>query len=144
MVGKAIALGESEAGVDQHVKIIGILDIVFGALGALVGFIMLIAFALGSALIGASGERGAAGLAAIVASLGLIGGVLILAISIFEIFVGINLQAYKSWARIVQIIFAALGLFSFPIGTAFGIYALWAMLNKDTIPLFESDGPSSS
>jgi hypothetical protein len=51
---------------------------------------------------------------------------------------GFGLLAYKSWARILAIVLAALQLLGFPFGTIFGIYVLWVMLNKDTERLFSS------
>ena len=122
---------------EQHVKIIGVLDIVFGALGVVGGLFFMIMFLFFAPMIGASGEEGAAAGAAIFASIGLAGGIVIIAMGAFEIIVGMKLQAHKSWARIVQIIFGVLALPGFPFGTALGAYYLWAMLNKDTTPLFE-------
>lgn len=122
---------------EQHVKIIGILDIVFGALGVFAGLGLMVAFMAGAAGVGVSGEQGAGGIAAILASIGLFGGIFIIGISAFKIVVGVKLRAYKSWARIAQIIFGALSLTGFPIGTALGVYYIWAMTNKDTTVLFE-------
>ena len=122
---------------EQHVKIIGILDIVFGVLGVLAGIGLMIAFMAGAAGVGVSGEQGAGGAAAVLASVGLFGGIIIIGMSAFEIIVGIKLKAHKSWARIAQIIFGALSLTGFPVGTALGVYYIWAMTNKDTAVLFE-------
>lgn len=122
---------------EQHVKIVGILDIVFGVIGIIGGGVILIAFMIGAAGVGASGEEGAGAGAAALASAGLVGGIFLIAVSVFEIIVGMKLRAYKSWARIVQIIFGVMSLPGFPIGTALGVYYLWAMLNKDTTTLFE-------
>lgn len=122
---------------EQHVKIIGVIDIVFGILGVLGGILIIVAFLLGGAGIGASGEQGAGGAGAIVAGVGLIGGLFAIAISGFQIYVGSRLQQYKSWARVVQIILGVISLPGFPVGTALGVYFLWAMLNEDTKQLFE-------
>ena len=127
---------------EQHVKIIGVLDIVFGILGVLAGIVMIIAFLAGGAGIGATGQAGAGGAGAALAGVGLVAGLITIAVSGFEIYVGSQLQQYKSWARIVQIIIGVISLPGFPIGTALGIYYLWAMLNKDTAALFEQQTPS--
>lgn len=127
---------------EQHVKIIGVLDIVFGILGVLGGIVMIIAFLVGGAGIGATGQQGAGGAGAAMAGLGLVAGLFVIVMSGFEIYVGSKLQQYKSWARIVQIIFGVISLPGFPIGTALGAYFLWAMLNKDTTALFEQGTPS--
>lgn len=122
---------------EQHVKIIGILDIVFGIIGIIGGIAILLAFTLGAASVGTSGAEGAGGAAGALASVGLVGGLLTIAFSSFEIYVGTQLRQYKSWTRVVQIILGVLSLPGFPVGTALGIYFLWAMLNKDTVTLFE-------
>jgi hypothetical protein len=54
------------------------------------------------------------------------------------ILTGYGLLNYKSWARILAIILAILNLILFPIGTAIGIYTLWAMFNDETKALFEA------
>ena len=127
---------------EQHVKIIGIIDIVFGVLGVIGGVFLMIAAMIGAAAIGTSAEQGTTEGAAIFASIGLFGGIAIMAMSAFQIVVGVKLKAYKSWARIVQIIFGIFALPGFPIGTAFGVYTLWAMFNQDTAILFTEDGQS--
>ena len=54
----------------------------------------------------------------------------ILFFSFVYIFVGKSIRSEKRWAtRYVGFILALLSLLSFPIGTAIGIYAIWA-LNK--------------
>jgi len=123
--------------VEEHIKIIGIIDIVGGALTALGGLAFMVMFLFFAPMIGASGEEGAAAGAAVMASIGLAGGLVIIVMGAFQIFVGIKLRARKPWARVVQIIFGVLSLPGFPVGTALGVYYLWAMLNKDITPMFE-------
>ena len=53
---------------------------------------------------------------------------------------GYGLLNYKSWARVLVIILAILNLILFPIGTAIGIYTLWAMFNDETKALFVAGG----
>jgi hypothetical protein len=127
---------------EQHVKIIGVLDIVFGILGIIAGFGLLVMFMVGGAGISSTGQEGAGSAGAALAGIGLIGGLFVIAISGFEVYVGTQLRQYKSWARVVQIIIAVLMLPGFPVGTALGIYYLWAMLNKDTVDLFEEKNTS--
>lgn len=50
---------------------------------------------------------------------------------------GIGLLAYKPWARYLVIVVAALGCLFIPIGTLSGVYALWVLLQDDTIKLFD-------
>lgn len=49
---------------------------------------------------------------------------------------GIALRRFRPTARLAALVLAALNLFSFPFGTALGIYALWVLLNDQTRTLF--------
>jgi len=122
---------------EQHVKILGILDIIMGSLGALGGFFFMAMFLFFAPVMGASGQEGAAAGAAIFATVGLTGGFFFIGFGVFQIVVGIKLQKHKPWARIAQIVLGFMTVLGFPIGTAFGGYSIWAMLNQDTAALFE-------
>ena len=50
---------------------------------------------------------------------------------------GIGLLGYKPWARILVIVLSALSCLNVPIGTAKGVYSLWALLQDDTMDLFQ-------
>lgn len=124
---------------EQHVKILGIIDIVAGIFWIVMGVLLIIVAILGAAAAGTSGAEDAEGIAAVIASIGLVVGVFLGGMGALQIIVGVKLRAYKSWARIVQIILGIMSLPSVPFGTAFGIYTLWAMFNQDTAVLFTSD-----
>lgn len=49
----------------------------------------------------------------------------ILVFSVPTLIAGIGLLTRKSWATILALIIGCLKLFSFPIGTAIGVYAIW-------------------
>jgi len=69
----------------------------------------------------------------------LLGGLamtVVLAMSAPSIIAGIGLLYFKRWARILTIILSVIHLFSVPFGTALGIYGLWALLQRETEPLF--------
>lgn len=120
----------------QHVKILGILHIVFGGLGVLGAIIALMVFGGVSAIVAA--DRSSDSLAA-VPILGVVGGfvfVLIMALSLPALIVGIGLVQFRPWARIGGIILSALDLFGFPFHTALGIYGLWVLLNRETERMF--------
>jgi hypothetical protein len=125
----------------QHVRILGILHIVFGGLGVLGAVIVLMVFGGISAIVGMSDHS--ADSAAAVPVLGMIGGfvfILVLVLSLPGLIVGIGLLQFKPWARILTIILSAFDLFGVPFGTALGIYGLWVMLNPETERLLAS-GP---
>ncbi len=122
---------------EQHVKIIGIIYIVFGALVVFGGLLLMLGLMVGGAALEVANPESIEGIGAILAGVGFIAGLFVIAVGTLEIVVAVNLRNFKPWARIAQMVISALGLLSFPIGTAVGIYALWALLNKDTASLFE-------
>ena len=126
----------------SHVKILGILHIVFSVLGVLAGIIVLVVF--GSlALVGAANQSDGQ-----VVPLGILGGIgglifiIILVLSLPGLIAGIGLIKLKSWARILGIVISALDLISIPFGTALGIYGLWVLLQNETEALFRAQPPT--
>jgi hypothetical protein len=119
----------------QHVKILGILHIVFGALGVFAAGIVLLVFGGISAVVGLSDQT--TNLPAPI--LGAIGGfifILLLLLSLPGLVIGVGLMQFKRWARIAGIILSVLDLFNLPFGTALGIYGLWVLLNQETERMF--------
>ena len=121
----------------DHVKIIGILWIVFGC------FSLLAAAALFMILFGVSFFHGvledpvAPGILRIIAVL--VSGFLAL-IGIPKVIGGIGLLKGKEWGRICVLIVSFLSLMSVPFGTALGIYSIVILLNKETAALFQQPG----
>jgi hypothetical protein len=56
---------------------------------------------------------------------------------------GIGLLSCKPWARILTLIMAALGLLNIPIGTLKGVYIIWALVQTETVSLFDKGCPKS-
>ena len=123
----------------QHVKIIGILHIVFSSLLILAGVICLLVMGGIAGVVGTT-SHSSDDLAA-VPLLGGIGGlifVLFLILGLPGVIGGIGLIQFKPWARIVVIVLSVLDLFNIPFGTALGIYGLWVLLNAQTEQLFSN------
>ncbi len=104
----------------RHVKAIGLINIFLGVLTIYVG-----ASTLSS-------------------NLGLKVGILIILLGISMVVTAINLRGFKPWARVAQILISAFGLLIIPFGTMLGIYVLWALLNKESTPLFEAESSSTT
>ena len=115
---------------EQHVKILGFLNIAMGILALLMAGVGAL-FVAGSGAI--SGEAEAMAVTGIVG--GLI-GVLGLLFSIPAIIGGWFLLQHKEWARILILVLSGLNLLSFPFGTALGIYGLWVLLKPEASSLF--------
>jgi hypothetical protein len=115
---------------EQHVRVLGVIYVILGILGLVIGVGLLVLIAgIGAA----SGDREAAW---IVGTVGIIVAAFVAVLSIPTIITGIGLQRFRPWARILGLILAVFNLFSFPIGTAVGVYALWVLLEPRTKPLF--------
>jgi hypothetical protein len=116
----------------KHVTVVGAIQIGSGILG-LVGAVAVF-FALTFAKSMTEGdETGQIVLGFLSVSLPLLIGFL----ATLALVGGIGLLAYKTWARFLVLVVAALGCLFIPIGTLSGVYALWVLLQDDTIKLFE-------
>jgi len=121
----------------QHVKIIGILHIAFGALVVLAGVIVLIVMGGIAAGVGTAAHTSDDYVA--VPILGGIGGMVFIVCMVLGlpgIIGGIGLLQFKPWARILVIVLSVLDLFNITFGTALGIYGLWVLLNTETEQMF--------
>jgi len=67
----------------------------------------------------------------ILSIVGGVGAVFFTVLAVPGLIAGVGLLKRQSWARILALVLAILGLINFPIGTAVGIYALWVLLQTD-------------
>jgi hypothetical protein len=123
----------------KHVDLVGLLFMLWGGMSLLLSVSLLTtgiaATAIGAATAQtASGGKLTAGIVAAVfftlAALGLIFGAT-------HLWVGSRLRRFREWARAFAIILSVVDLVCIPFGTGLGIYALWALLNERSKPLFE-------
>lgn len=124
----------------DHVKIVGILNIVLGCLGVLLGIGILVLFGGLATVAGFQADRDAAAAVPILAAIGTAVAVFLFALSVPSIIGGWGMIKFRPWARILMIILSVLNLLHFPIGTAVGIYGLIILLNEETKRLFETGG----
>lgn len=128
MSGKILRKGCDQT-MEQHIKILGIMNIIWGAISALGGLAILIIFGGAYGIVEmVSREQSTAAIA--LPFIALIGGamsLLLLLLSAPSIIAGIGLLQRKSWAKTLAIILSVLHLFNIPLGTALGIYGLWVL-----------------
>ena len=115
---------------EKHITILGVLYIVCSALGILVAMVVFVAVA-GGGLISGDHE-----VMAITAGIGTVIALFLVILSVPGIIGGIGLLNRKEWARILVLVLGFLQLLNIPIGTALGIYTIWALMNRDMLPLF--------
>jgi len=123
---------------EQHVKVVAILNIVCGGLGLLLALVVLLFFGGMAGVVHSDpspdSDVGVAALGAI----GVVGFVAIAVISVPSVIGGIGLLKFREWARILVIVMSALNLINIPFGTALGVYGLWTLLNDGTRTLFKN------
>lgn len=117
----------------SHIRTVAILHIVLSSLVILVGMGLLVLFGGLAALVTIKeGTRDAMIGATVLGGLGMFLFVLMAVLSVPGLIAGIGLLRMRPWARILTIVVSALGLLSFPIGTAIGVYGLWVMVQPET------------
>jgi hypothetical protein len=126
----------------QHIKILAILHIVFGGLGLFAALIVLLVFGGLAGIVHMSDASPDAALGGAV--VGLIGAVIVgivMVISLPGLIAGIGLLTFQPWARILTIVLSVIELPGFPFHTALGIYGLWALLSNEGAALFNRPAP---
>ncbi len=123
----------------QHVDLLGLLYLIWGALALVVGVAILV-LALGALAIIVSADQPehTPGLAASITAVGFFllgaGGLVWGAVHAWS---GYALRRRRAWARLVVLALAILNLFFLPFGTALGAYAFWVLLTEPGRRLFE-------
>ena len=100
---------------DRHVAAVAALFIAFGAVGVCGALIVLVT------VVGGGGGLSIAGPLLLIAPLKIVGGIALL--------------QRRPWARILVLVLSFLSLIMFPIGTAYGVYAIWVLMKDDTLRL---------
>jgi hypothetical protein len=122
----------------KHIHVAAILQIVFGSMVVIGG--LAIAFAFG--FVDQFVDDPTA-----LKVLAIVGTPLIIMFLLFGgamIAGGVGLLACKSWARILTLVMAALGLLNIPIGTLKGVYIIWVLVQQETVSLFAKGCPGGS
>ncbi|MGH9461398.1 MAG: hypothetical protein ACRD1X_09280 [Vicinamibacteria bacterium] len=131
---------------EQHVKVLGVLYIVLGALGIVAASLCLLIFGGAAGIVGivAHHEPDARIAVPILGAIGVGVFLFLLVVSLPGIIAGYGLLRFRPWARILAIVLSALNLLNFPLGTLIGAYGLWIMLSAETEPLFRKSLPPTS
>lgn len=118
----------------QHITVVGALNIAFGALGILVGTIICILVAGGGLI---SGDREAIVITSVIAAAI---AFFFFLVSIPGIIGGIGVLKRKEWARILVMVLGVVDLINIPFGTMLGIYTLWVLTRPETVQVFQNAG----
>lgn len=117
---------------ESHKRILGILYIISGALQMIFifGLSMFISTVLAFAM--REVDPGQEVIIELITSIfQFLPAVIIIFFSIPAIIAGIGLLYKQSWALVLALILGCFKLFSFPIGTALGVYTIWVYVEQN-------------
>ena len=110
-----------------HIQVVAALHIAMGALSLLGAIAVFASLGLAGGIVVSQGQHEAAGIIGIVAVV--LGGFLAV-LGLPGIIGGWALLTGRSWGRPFVIVLGAIHLINIPLGTALGIYTLWALLRE--------------
>jgi hypothetical protein len=128
---------------DTHVKVLGALQVAFGAIGVMLALLMIFVFGGAAGIVGASGDPEAAIAVPIIGLTGTALVIFLLMTSLPGVIVGIGLLRLRPWSRIAGIVISMISLIMIPFGTVVGVYGLWVLFSKDTERLFMTGVPQT-
>ncbi len=114
---------------EKHITLVAAFHIAFGVIMIAGGI------ALGTVLTGLSFLTGEPEVMAILGTIAPIIGLFMAVVGVPMVVGGVGLLKRRSWARILVLIVSVLALFKIPVGTALGIYSIWAMLQDETVQI---------
>jgi hypothetical protein len=126
---------------ETHVKVLGALQIAFGAMGVMLATLMIFVFGGVAGIVGASDDPEAAIAVPIIGLTGTALVAFLLLTSLPSVVIGIGLLRRRPWSRIAGIVLSIIGLMMIPFGTVVGAYGLWVLFSKDTERLFMAGVP---
>ncbi len=121
---------------EKHINIVAALQIGLSIFNLLIAFLVFTVLKLvGGFVDDANG-------ATILSLIADILAVVFIIISVPGILAGMGLYKKKEWARILTLILSVIEFFSFPFGTAIGIYSIWALVQPEIVSMFNSSEAS--
>lgn len=115
---------------EKHIVIVAVLRLGFSILGLITGVILyVLLYAFGYLV----DDLQVKTVLSIIVNIAM---VVLIVLSIPGIIAGIGLLKRKEWARILTLILSALDLVNFPLGTALGVYSIWALVQPEVMAEF--------
>lgn len=110
----------------DHNNLLGIFILIQGGIVFLTGLMLTLIYGgVGLAMLGMSRHEEEMFTGGFMLAFGLIFGIVMLIVSSLYLFTGLKIRKQRNIGRILGIVVSILSLFSFPLGTALGIYGLW-------------------
>jgi hypothetical protein len=125
----------------EHIRILGILNIIMGGFVALAGVVVLLVMGGIAGVITASGTNDDRfGPAPLLAAIGMGAAIFLLLLAAPSIIGGWGLLKFRPWSRVLMIVVSVFHLLHIPLGTALGVYGLWVLFSDDARRILESGG----
>lgn len=125
----------------EHIRILGILNIIMGGFVALAGIVVLVVMGSIAGVITAStGNQEGMPPAPIIAAIGFGIAVFLLVLAAPSIIGGWGLLKFRPWSRTLMIVISVLHLLHIPLGTALGVYGLWVLFSDESKRILASGG----
>lgn len=124
---------------ETHLRAVGYLNLMLGALSALVCLVILVLFGGPSGVLLINARQGSS----VTTTEGFITACVMIYLFLLAgplIALGIGLLKFRQWARNLGTILSIFSLAVIPIGTAVGVYTLWVMMSFEVEPLFRHAG----
>lgn len=115
---------------EKHINVVAALQIGLSIFNLLIAFLIFTVLKL---VVGFVNEPNSGMILSMIAD---ILAIVFIVISVPGILAGMGLYKRKEWARILTLILSVVEIFSFPFGTAIGIYSIWALIQPETVSAF--------
>jgi len=129
----------------EHNRLLSIFFHVQGALQLLGGILMVVIYAgIGGVFLASARREEEQFLGGLFVVLGIVIAVIVFVFAAVDFYAGFKIGKVQPIGRILGIVLGILSLFSFPIGTALGVYALWFFFGDMGKALYSVDGLPAS
>ena len=115
---------------EKHINIVAALQIGLSIFNLLIAFLVFTVLKLVGGFVD---DTNATSILSIVAD---VLAIVFIVVSVPGILAGMGLYKRKEWARILALVLSIIEIFSFPFGTAIGIYSIWALIQPETVAEF--------
>ncbi|MFY9153442.1 MAG: hypothetical protein WAO52_15605 [Prolixibacteraceae bacterium] len=123
---------------EKHLNIVAALQIGLSIFNLLIAFLI---FTILKLVIGFVDDANGEFVLSIVAN---VIAIVFIVLSVPGILAGMGLYKRQEWARILSLILSVIEIFSFPFGTAIGIYSIWVLIQPETVNAFGTNNPEKN